>query len=270
MRNFTVLIPIHVWGEDEKQYIEKAISSVDECQTNYTNGTINCLVVCASSVYDEITKYFNDTKFKVEVNTLKNEGKTDYCSQINFGAQNVKTDYFSILEFDDVYLPKWFKQVDEYFYGNEDVSVMLPINLVHDVDGTKWQYCNEMVLASSFSTELGFIDFGCLENCTVFNLTGGVFNTQDFINVGMYKPSIDVAFNYELLLRMTSKELKVYVVPKEGYNHVLNRPGSLIERYNKEIEPEDINKYFELAKREYTYTEDRNKTIIKQKDVDLK
>jgi hypothetical protein len=45
--------------------------------------------------------------------------------------------------------------------------------------------------------------------------------------------------------------------------------GSLTEQYNKEIASEDIQKWFDLAKREYTYDVDRNKGISVKKDAEL-
>ena len=86
----------------------------------------------------------------------------------------------------------------------------------------------------------------------------------------MFKPSIKVAFNYELLLRMTKKELKVYVVPKEGYTHVIGREDSLTDEYNKTLTNEEIRKWFDLAKIECVFTEDRKTNIEKIKNEELK
>ena len=85
-----------------------------------------------------------------------------------------------------------------------------------------------------------------------------------------FKPSIKVAFNYEFLLRLTKKELKVYVVPKEGYIHVIGRKDSLTDEYNKTLSREEIKKWFDLAKTEYAFTEDRKTNIDKIKTEVLK
>jgi hypothetical protein len=118
--------------------------------------------------------------------------------------------------------------------------------------------------------DVGIINFKRIEKCSVFNLTGAIFNRNDFIKVGKYKPSIKVAFNYELLLRLTSKGLKCMVVPKEGYVHEVGREGSLTDTYNKTLSDEEINKWFELAFREYVYDTDRNKDIINVAEEELK
>jgi hypothetical protein len=101
-------------------------------------------------------------------------------------------------------------------------------------------------------------------------LTGAIFNKSDFIKVGKYKPSIKVAFNYELLLRLTNKGLKCMVVPKEGYVHNVGREDSLTDYYNKNLTPDEVTKWFELAFREYIFDNDRNKDIINVTEEELK
>ena len=77
-----------------------------------------------------------------------------------------------------------------------------------------------------------------------------------------------LAFNYEYLLRATNpksethKAVKVYVIPKEGYYHDIFRPGSLIDQYEKELTDDTTELWFDLAKREHFYDEDRKKDII--------
>ena len=66
----------------------------------------------------------------------------------------------------------------------------------------------------------------------------------------------------KFLLRATDKKLKVIVVPKEGYKHLIGRKGSLTSEYEKTISDKDVKKWFELAKCEYPYVKDRNKKII--------
>ena len=189
---------------------------------------------------------------------------------MNFGVEHIETDYFSILEYDDEYNPKWFKMAHDYFYTNESVSLFLPINVITDSEHKQFQYVNEIAWSGSFSNDIGYLDFDCLQDYSSFNLTGGIFNTNDFKAVGGFKPSIKVAFNYELLLRLTKKELKVYVVPKEGYIHVIGRKDSLTDKYNQTLTREEIKKWFDLAKTEYAFNEDRKTNIDKIKTEILK
>ena len=256
MNNISIIIPVHKINNEFYDYFDKAIESVEK-NTSYANLTT--IVVCPPDVAKEL----DTSKYKIKINILTNEGKSDFCSQINFAVNNIDTDLFSILEYDDEYTNTWFKSFDMYYNTNEDVSVFLPINVQHSPDRTKWQFGNEIVWASSFSNEIGYIDFDCLQNCSTFNLTGGVFNTDDFKKIGMLKPSIKVSFNYEFLLRLTNNKLKAFVIPKEGYIHVIGREDSLTDIYEKSITDDEIQKWFELAVREYVYIEDRGKDIIR-------
>lgn len=256
MNNITIIIPVHKINNEFYDYFDKAIESIAK-NSKYAN--LKPIVVCPPNVVKEL----DTAKYNMDIKILINEGKTDFCSQVNFAVNNIDTDLFSILEYDDEYTDTWFKSFDTYYRTNEDVSVFLPINVQHSPDKTKWQFGNEIVWASSFSNEIGYIDFDCLQNCSTFNLTGGVFNTEDFKKIGMLKPSIKVSFNYEFLLRLTNNKLKAFVIPKEGYIHVIGREESLTDIYENTITDDEIQKWFELAVREYVYIEDREKDIIR-------
>ena len=274
MKDITIIIPIHQLTDATKLTLQKAIDSVLKNRETYTNGVLNVLMVIPTNFEhseflnkEYVTKYDNFSLYE-------NNNETDFCSQINCGAQYIQdnqiSEYFSILEYDDEYSPKWFKMASEYYYTNEDVSVFLPVNVQYNEDKTKWQFCNELVLASSFSNEIGFIDKDCLENATSFNITGGIFNVNDFIKMGALKPSIQVAFNYEFLLRLTHHKYKIYVVPKEGYLHMVGRNDSLVDTYYKTMDEKTINDWFDVAKRECVYVKDRKKGILDVKKEVLK
>lgn len=271
MKDITIIIPIHVYNETAKELLTKALKSVEECRNKYADGKLPVVIVTPNSIPEDDVK-----KIIPDITVLLNKGKSDFCSQINYAVDCIDTEYFSILEFDDEYRPKWFKLANDYFYGNESISIFLPLNAVHS-NYKNWQFGNEFGLSNTFITDdaddtddVGIINFKRLEKCSVFNLTGAIFNRNDFIKVGKYKPSIKVAFNYELLLRLTNKGLKCMVVPKEGYIHNVGREDSLTDIYSKTLTNDEINEWFELAFREYLYDEDRNKNIIVGTEEELK
>lgn len=285
MKDIDIIIPVHEYNDEIKELLKGAIESVVEAQKYYTEGKLKCLLVYSENIAETGIVNDVDTEFKgkIEVTSIKNDGKTDYCSQINFGVDHVKTDFFSILEFDDAYTPKWFMNANKYFYGNESISVFIPVNLIHETfitehgENERWQYGNTMAISPMFMTsdendndELGIINYIRLEKCALFNITGAIFNTNDFISVGKYKPSIKAAFNYELLLRMTKLGLKAMVVPKEGYIHDMGRKGSLTDVYKNEMTEEELDKWFNLAMRECAYKEDREKDIVNIKEEAVK
>lgn len=275
MKNVTIIIPMHEFNGTDEKLLENALKSVLNCREEFKDGNLPVMVVAPQNIAEAI-KRTNILSFIKDADIIVNDGKDDFCSQINFAVEHVKTDYFSILEYDDEYRRKWFKIANEYFYGNESISIFLPLNAVHQ-GHENWQFGNEFGLSNAFITDeaddtddIGIINFKRMEKCSVFNLTGAIFNRNDFIKVGKYKPSIKVAFNYELLLRLTSKGLKCMVVPKEGYVHEVGRKGSLTDTYNNTLTDDEINKWFELAFREYVYDNDRNKDIINTSEEELK
>jgi hypothetical protein len=131
-------------------------------------------------------------------------------------------------------------------------------------DGKYIGFGNAEVYASSFSNEIGYLDNDCLQNYFDFYLTGSIFNTADWKEVGGLKPSIKITFWYEWLLRATNKGKKVFVIPKVGYNHSLGRKGSLVEVYKETVDPVESQWWFDLAKRESLFKEDRKKEYEKE------
>lgn len=261
--DITVIVPIHKIDTQDSELLRKALDSFIENTKTYTHGNLKLLAITSKDAQASTTSIVNVAmKDYNNYSIVINDGETDFCSQINKAVSLVDTEYFSILEMDDEYSPKWFEMMYPWYETNSSASVFLPINVVSNGDHTQWQYGNELVWASSFSNELGVIDFDCLSNCSTFNLTGGIINTDDFVKIGGLKSSIKIAFNYEFLLRLTDNKLQAIVVPKEGYKHLLGREGSLTSEYNATIPNDEITKWFELAKSEYPYKEDRKKTIV--------
>lgn len=262
--DITVILPIHKLENEDFDYLRKSLDSYIANLTNYSNGILKLLVISSKEALSNVTNVVNSVMngHTDNYSIVCNDGDTDFCSQINAAVKLIDTEFFSILEMDDEYNPKWFNMAYEWYKTEASTSVFLPINVQYNEERTKWQFGNELVWANAFSNELGVIDFDCLKDCSTFNLTGGVFNTEDYIKIGGLKPSIKVAFNYEFLLRLTDKKLKVIVVPKEGYRHLIGRNGSLTSEYEKTIKEKDIQKWFDLAKCEYPFTNDRKKKII--------
>lgn len=275
MKDITIIVPVHEFNDAIAKYAEKAFASVDACQENYKEGELKVLIVSSLKETNSLKNVLAKFKFKYEI--IENNGNNDYCSQINFAVDKVETEHFSILEIDDEYTAKWFKMANDYYYGNESISIFLPVNMFHDDNYNNWQYGNTMALSPTFITQdkddtddIGIINYQRLEKCSLFNLTGGIFNTKDFIAVGKYKPSIQVAFNYELMLRMTKKGLKIMVVPKEGYLHTMGREGCLTNSYLSSMTESERDKWFSLAIRECIYDEDRQKDVNTIKTEEIK
>ena len=256
MKELVVIIPMNEFGKENIELVNKAIESVPE----------------GISVFLSVPKGTSEAKIKNIPSTVtrivSEDDSTTFADLVNNGvnalAKNPNFKWFSILEFDDTYTPIWLPNVKKYADFMPDMSVFMFLEDITDFDNGKYiGFGNEAAWASSFSNEIGYIDHDCLQNYFDFYLTGSIFNIADWQEVGGLKPSIKITFWYEWLLRATNKNKKVFVIPKVGYNHTLGRKGSLTETYKETIDKEETQWWFDLAKREFFYKEDRKKEYKK-------
>ena len=250
MKNLTIIIPvINMEKESNQEFLKRAISSVDDSQ----------IIIVGSASDIEIVEKIELPKM---VRVLINKSENTTCPfQINLAINEVKTTYFSVLEFDDEFTPIWFNNVQTYLdQDTEDVFAYLPLTEVIDLNVGPIGYANEAVWASSFSENIGFYDIQCLEDYIDFNAYGSVFKTQDFISLGLLKASMKVSFWYEFLLRAAYKGKKMFVIPKVGYRHFVGREDSLSYQYGNNMSEVELNWWIDLAKKEYFFPHDRNKT----------
>ena len=255
MKQITTIIPIHKYDETLKETLGNAFKSFYETSKNIQ---ADLMIVGPNDVLDLVKADFvNGDAVYVE-----NENPW-FSAQINAAVKKVKTDYFSILEYDDEYTPIWFDNVTKYIETGDDIAVYLPLTEVFDYQHKEQGpigYVNEAVWASSFSEKLGYFDNECLQDYLIFNTTGGVFRTKDFIEVGGLKESMKLSFWYEFLLRALNKEKNVFVIPKVGYFHTVNRNESLATHYAQTMSDRESEFWVELARKEYLYKTDRKKT----------
>lgn len=252
MENLTVIIPINKLDTDEKKNLFiNAVSSVDDS---------NIIVVGDDEALDTISDVKVDGKmFATIKNTSKDSG---YAAQVNFAVKKVNTDYFTVLEFDDKFSSIWFSNLKTYIeHDTNDIFAYLPLTEIVDYE-TKESigYSNEAVWATSFSDELGYFDLQSLEEYLNFNLSGAVFKTDDFKASGMLKPSMKLVQWYEFLMRILYKGKKVFVIPKVGYYHMVNRPNSITNNYAETMSEKEADWWIDLAKKEYFFIQDRKKT----------
>lgn len=250
MKNLTVIIPVYNLNTEEKQtlFIE-AVNSVDDS---------NILVVAP----EEDIKAISKLKINKNIRTLSNTTtNTSYPAQVNMGVKEVKTEYFSILEYDDRFSSIWFKNAETYIENDvENTFMFLPLTEVIDVNYGPIGYANEAVWASSFSDEIGYYDMQCLEDYLDFSTSGAIIKTEDFITLGMLKSSMKLTFWYEFMLRATYKGKRMFVIPKVGYYHTIGREYSLSTFYGNNLSEAEGNWWFDTAKKEYFFPHDRNKT----------
>jgi hypothetical protein len=249
MEKITVIIPIVNIDDEGVKLFETAYESAKK-------QADKVIVVGPKEDVEKVEKVKHAATKWVSV---YNDGDTSYPSQVMLGVENVKTDYFCVLEYDDVLTENWFKNVGLYF--NDECSGYLPLTEVTDYETKETiSYANEAFWATSFCEELGYLDIDSLQDYLNFNTSGAVFRLKDFLQVGGLKKSMKLVFWYEFLFRALYKQKKFYVVPKVGYIHTANRAGCLTNTYKDEMSSKEIEWWLELAKKEYFFPQDRNKT----------
>ena len=259
--NISIILPVHELNDETKKLFQNAVASVGE-QTTKPDELV--IVVPKDSDVASYVKSLDLTSLGVVITIAENEGQTDFASQTNYGVSVAKSDWISILEFDDEYAKIWFKNVVEYRTAYPDVEIFMPI--IIDVDNTNQfiGFTNEAVWAQSFSDELGVLDNNALLAYQNFNIDGIVIKKSAYEQFGGFKPSMKLTFIYEFLLRTTFKSVKTMVIPKFGYKHVNQRPDSLFASYKDSLNPTEVKWWLNQAKKEYYFGKDRNITYQEQ------
>lgn len=255
MKKITVIVPLHEYNE---QYLKRALSSINFGETK-NNKYYEILFVGPQDVCEQ-AEQLNKTINQYETRSLVNN-ETDFQTQINKGVFDCVTPYFSILEYDDVYTNNYFKNMQELIKKHAEYSVILPVNEYVTTKDEMVSFGNEIALDPSFADEIGFIGLDELQLFMDFNCTGGLFKTEDFISLGGLKKSLKIATWYEFLLRACYKTKKIYVMPKIGYVHTIDRSDSYMNTAQSQITQEEGKFLIDTARQEYFFKEDRNITF---------
>lgn len=261
LNDICVILPVHELNEITKPMFANAIKSV-ELQKVVPDEVL--IVVPKDSGVSEYLKTFDFETISNIVTVVENDGLTDFASQVNFGVSKAKSEWISILEFDDEYANIWFKNVVEHRKAYDNVGIFLPIVVDVDAKGGFVGFTNEAVWANSFSDELGILDLNALLAYQNFNIDGMVIRKSIYNEFGGFKPSIKLTFIYEFLLRMTFKDVRVMGIPRFGYKHVNQREGSLFSTYRDTIDPVEAKWWLSQAKKEYYFDKDRKITYQTQ------
>jgi len=262
MKNITIIIPIHKY---EEELLERALKSVPAENEEYEIMFVGPLDLCYKA-----EKLAHKLKIATGIVNVENKGETDFVSQINKAVYACTDQYFTILEYDDKFTDNYFNVMQRYIAEHPEYSIILPINEYYE-KGENGElkmvsFGNEIALDMSFVDEMGVINSDELDKYMDFNCTGGLFKTEDFISLGCLKKSLKIAAWYEFLLRAAYKEKLIHVIPKIGYQHTIGRDGSYMVETQKTITPEEGKFLVKLAKQEYFFKEDRNKTFEEEKN----
>lgn len=269
LNNITTIIPIiSLVTENEQQYLLKALESIKIQRDGLYPKDV--LIVCGKDIGSESTLLFDDISKNSDLNIkfIINPSETPTISnQINLGVDNIETDYFTYLEFDDEFTPIYFNNVNNYLTQHDDISVLLPLSVDRDTEGRVLKYNNEISFSRELTETVGELSHSGLLKVPYFNLSGAVFKKSDFIDIGKLKNNIKYTFFYEYLLRATDQCQKLVVIPKIGYIHTVKREGSYDELVS--IDPtltqEELGWWYETAKKEFYFRNIDRKLTYKPK-----
>jgi len=258
--NISVILPVHELNDETKPMFQIAVKSV-ELQKVQPDELI--IVVPKDSETSKYVKSIDYEGLSDKVTIIENDGETDFSTQMNLGVTNAKSDWVSLLEFDDEYANIWFKNVIEYRKAYPNYEIFMPIIIDTDDKGGFIGLTNEAVWAQSFSDELGILDLNALLTYQNFNIDGMVIKKSLFEDFGGFKSNIKLTFIYEFLLRMAFKDVKITTIPRFGYKHVNQRSGSLFSNYRNEMDATEAKWWLAQAKKEYYFDKDRKITYTK-------
>jgi hypothetical protein len=251
MKNTTVIIPIHELHED---YLSNAIKSLENQKD--LDSKIKVLLVYPNDIELGLNLFLKKNKYKnVVIDKLINTSKSDFQSQINFAVDNISTEYFTILEFDDEFSHVYFKTLNKYVDSYPEIDAFLPILVEINKDGDVVKLTNEFVWSKSFinDDEFGYLTNDLLKDFSYFFISGSTIKKQKFIDSGKLKTNFDVSAVYEFLLRFTYNNNKIYVIPKIGYSHLNDREGSATKYFVSKYKEMDSKEEFERARKEHIF-----------------
>jgi len=230
-------------------------------------------------IREEVTSK-NDINYVIERTTSDTFQKI-FNEASNYAHKN-EYKYFSVIEYDDVVDSRWFSTAMMFGEERSNIDVLLP--LVREMsNGVPLGFFNEASWVDGYAEEAGFFDSNLLLRFNCINITGSIFKTEPLISKsenkdGIYKPikeSMKIGYSYEFFLRMIYESLKMFTVPRIGYEHRIDRPSESVNYFSSKL-PRDITMksvenggisveeqsfWLNLAKKEYFIDTDRGLTF---------
>jgi hypothetical protein len=253
----SVVLPIKTSSAyDFNSFFEKSIQSLKN-QKDYFQELV--IVYCDESILESFLQSFDFDGINVVLEKWTNE--PNFSKQVNRGVEVSKSNWVSILEFDDEYSKIWFKNANNYMDIYSDVDAFLPIVVDVNDKGVFVGFTNEATFAANFTQELGYLTNETLQMYQNFQIAGMVIKKETFLEFGKFKSNIKLTFGYEFFLRMTHASVKFLTIPKIGYKHMNLREGSIFWNYKNgedRLSEDEAKFWIEAAKKEYFYTAQRD------------
>lgn len=248
MKNkITVLIPVH-------NIISETIETINSLKKQKTNNFDVIFIVKNDDKIIKEIKLFNIGQIHVK------DGNTSYQEMINFGVSKVKTEFFTILEYDDILYDNYIYNF--YKYKNEidfDMALNLVCEVYYNKEGIKNanKLMNESVYSLNVAENIKYWDIKNLKTNGNFSMSNAIINTKSFIDVGGFKKNIEIWHNLEFALRYCHYGYNIFVIPKIMSEHLINRNDSYLDVCSKNISIEKQNMYFKKANEQYIFKKEK-------------
>ncbi|MFW5847396.1 MAG: glycosyltransferase [bacterium] len=265
--NITAIIPVHEYNETVENFLFESVKSLQNQKDDFDFNEI--MIVAPDDILKKIKNVDSTITF------VKNTKETTYQKQVMVGVNEVKTKYFTVIEFDDEVSSKYLANAISYIskYDNADIymTTMVEVNSENKrIKDTNIQAWSRQLVGDN--NEVGYINENLLMEYTDFKLSGAIIDKEKFIEIGGFKENIVFSFGFEFLLRAIKNNLKIFVIPKMLYKHLTDRKGSITKYFLDKFTNKEVKFWFDTAISESEYSNDREidtETLKKDSDVKL-
>jgi hypothetical protein len=259
MTQLSIIIPVHEFNDTVKEYLTKAIKSVVD-QSDMAEPP-KLIIIHTPTIGGKIMDIVKDVYPKdLSVLYIATRQQSDYQSMVNLAVNEIDTEFFSVLEFDDEFGKTYSKNVEQYISAYPLVDIFIPMMLEVDIENKPVKISNEIAWSQHFAGEienLGYLSVETVKSYSDFKLSGAVIRKSDFIKNGGYKANIKLTFMFEYLLRSLNNNSIAFIIPKIVYKHLVDRPDSMFEVYSKTMPKLERKFWFDIAMKEYFFNKDR-------------
>lgn len=196
-------------------------------------------------------------------------------------ASDLGYELVSFAEQDDSYSARWFETVDKYSQENPEVGIFAPL-IRNTVSGVFAGTMNESSWVEGMAEKAGEFDLNLLQRFNCLSPLGAVYKIQPILEYSEksedqnralpMKESMKLSHYYEFFLRFIYNAVPIVTIPRFGYElRAVNKnsfhdssckiPQNLtaLSPDNGGVSPDEARYWFEIAKKEFFYDEDRKK-----------
>jgi hypothetical protein len=253
--------------EDEEKLNSIIAESVIETPSQKEDGSFDLVQTKSSKSFSYAVEKTDSSTFSKVFN-----------ESFNYALQN-EYKWFSVVEYLDVINKNWYKTFDAFSEAKPNHDVFTPITKQTN-NGLFGGFLNEACWAEGVAEEAGVFDLNMLLRMNCINVTGTVYKTESLKQYseerdGFYYPmkeNLKVSCCYEFFLRFIYNDLKIFSIPRIGYEYVVVANSTKYDEFLSKVPTnllsiskedggltnEEYQFWLQTAKKEYFFDEQRN------------